>query len=117
MTQQDRIKEQKLLLEAGFFAALAIAKKAGNEAVKDWDPDDWYPCGAAYVMIKPRNSKFAKWLVREEWGRDAEYKKSVLISWSTNTQAMKPNLAFASAVAKVLRESFSINASVWSWVD
>ncbi len=117
MTQQERIKEKQLLLEAGFFAAYGKAIAAGNIAISDHDPNDWYPCGNAHVMIKPRNSKFSKWLVKKEFGRDAAYQHCILISNTLSTQSMNCNIAFASAVARVLREEFSINATMWSYID
>ena len=117
MTQQERAKEKQLLLEAGFFAAYGKAITAGNIAISDHDPNDWFPCGNAHVMIKPRNSKFSKWLVREKFGRDADYMKCILISNTLSTQSMNCNVQFASAVARVLREEFSIDATIWSYID
>ena len=117
MTQTERKLEEKLLLEAGYFTALAKAIAAGKEAIKDWDPDNWFPCGNAHVMVKPRNSKFSKWLVREEFGRDAPYSKAIIISNGLSTQSMQCNITYSSAVAKVLREEFNMNVHVWSYID
>ena len=117
MIQQDRIKKEKLLLEAGFYAALGKAITAGNEATKNWNSNDWFPCGAAHVTIKPRNCKFAKWLVREGHGRDSSGNAAVLISTGKFKQAMNPQIQYASAIAKVLREDYNIRAGMWSYID
>ena len=117
MTQQDRLKEKQLFLEAGFFAAYGKAIAAGKEAIKDWDPDEWFPCGNAHVLVKPRNSKFSKWLIRMEFGRDSKHQRAIIISNGLSTQSMNCNMTYASAVAKVLREEFNINTHVWSYID
>ena len=111
--------------EANFMALLGSAYKAGNDATKDHDPDDWFPCGAGRVLIKPRNSKFAKWLIAtfpeyqnssNTYVHNAEYKKAIIIGTYRFNQAMNPQVAWASAVAQVLRDA-GINASMWSYID
>ena len=106
-----------------FMGILATALKAGNDATEDWDPNDWFPCGSGSVLVKPRNSKFARWLLNTfpERGStmfiyDADYKKAIIIKPLKFNQAMNPQVTWASAVAQVLR-NHGINASMWGYID
>ena len=110
--------------ENNYMLLMAKALKAANDATKDHDYNDWFPCGSSSVLVKPRNSKFAKWLIanmpeRSDNGlmvHDAEYKKAILIRTLVFNQAMNPQVAWTSAFAQVLREE-GINASTWSYID
>ena len=112
-------------LEAGYIAILGEALRAGHEATQGWDPNDWFPCGSGSVLVKPRNSKFAKWLIANGNDfteasmvriHDADYKKAVIIRTNRFNQAMSPQCAWAAAVAEVLR-AYDIKADMWSYVD
>ncbi len=105
-------------IEVGYFTMLAEALKAGKEAGDKHDLNDWYPCGNAVLMIKPRNSKFAKWLVKEELGESDAHFKSIKIRCPIHEygQSMTPRLIWATAAARYLCDR-NINAWVWSYID
>jgi hypothetical protein len=104
--------------EMNFIVILGTAMKAGNEAGDTWDLSNWYPCGAAKVLVKPRNSKFANWLIENEYGHNSDSMAAIIIPAPQKYgQSMEAQTLWASAVAKVLRETFNIKASVWSYID
>lgn len=111
--------------EAGFIQILGKALNAGNIATKGWDPNNWFPCGSSNVLIKPRTSKFARWLLEnvdtfKSHSKvsiyNAEYKKAILIRTDQFNQSVTPQEIWTTAVAAVLRE-YNINASTWSYID
>lgn len=104
--------------EVSFIVMLGSAMRNGNEAGDQWDLNNWYPCGSASVLVKPRNSKFAHWLVDNEYGRSNDYLKAIIVSAPMKYgQVMKAQTLWASAAAKTLREVYDIDASVWSFID
>ena len=107
---------RSLIEEAGFIAIYGEAAKAGNEAGGVYNPDNWYPCGASNVMVQPRNTKFAHWLVENEYGRDSEGQKAILISTTRYNQQMDAQQRWTSAFAEVLRK-YNINVSTWTYID
>ena len=61
------------------------------------------PCGFAWVTVKPANSRFAKYLVREGLARKA-YGPGVMLWVHEFNQSMYRKEAFAMAYARVLRD-------------
>lgn len=59
-------------------------------------------CGFARVEVRPRNSGFAKWLLREGLVRSSDYHKCVYFSVSDYGQSMQRKEAWADAVAAFL---------------
>ena len=120
----DRFKK-KPSTEVEFMGILGLAFKAGNKATEDWDPNNWFPCGAGHVLVKPRNSRFAKWLLENAEHfyatnaihiRNAELHKAIIISNHRFNQSMQPQVDWASAVSRVLREH-GIKSTMWSYID
>ena len=60
------------------------------------------PCGFAQVEVRPRNSPFAKWLIRQNLGRSSDYQKCVYVWVSDFGQSMQRKEAWADAVAAFL---------------
>jgi len=79
-----------------------------NSAVKN----SWYvsegACGFAWVTVRPGNSSFARWLVKNGHAR-AAYGGGVQIWISDYNQSVDRKYAHASAMAKVLREKTGID--------
>lgn len=77
-------------------------------------------CGTAWVNIKPGGSRFARWLVKEGYGRSDSYRGGVSLSLfrvcgDRMSQSLTRWEAAARAVAEVLREA-GINAHPESWM-
>ena len=77
-------------------------------------------CGTAWVNIKPGGSRFARWLVKEGYGRSDSYRGGVSLSlYQVCGDRMSQSLtrweAAARAVAEVLREA-GITAHAESWM-
>ncbi len=93
------------LLHAANQAAIEATFKHLRE-----NPDQWYPCGFAWVIIKPARGPFIKYLKEQHVGQ-AAYGGGWSI-WNPSghpTQWMDAKMAGAEAFAKVLREK-GINA-------
>lgn len=87
-----------------------------KSAVKqEWFVDDGV-CGFAWVKIRPGNSSFARWLVKNGKARSA-YTGGVDIWVSEFGQSMQRKEAFAVAMAKVFREKLGVNAYADSRLD
>jgi hypothetical protein len=72
-------------------------------------------CGFAWVKVRPGNSAFAKWLVKEKLARGA-YNGGVDIWIFDYNQSMDRKEAHARAMSKVLKEA-GINAFADSRMD
>ena len=71
-------------------------------------------CGFAWVKVRPGNSRFAKWLVKEGHAHKA-YSGGVDIWISAHNQSVARKEAHAGAMADVLREGLSgENVSVYA---
>ena len=85
-----------------------------SETVKQWIVDDGV-CGFASVIIKPANSKFAKFLVANQMARK-HYAGGVSMSIRDFNQSLTKKEAYAEGFAKVLRDN-GINAWAESRMD
>jgi hypothetical protein len=77
-------------------------------------------CGTAWVNIKPGGSRFARWLVKEGYGRSDSYRGGITLSLyavcgDRGSQSLARWEAAAHAVASVLREA-SITAHAETWM-
>ena len=61
-------------------------------------------CGFAWVNIRPANSRFAKWLVLNQYARKDSYAGGVRLSVHQFNQSMQRKEAYAYAFAEKLRE-------------
>jgi hypothetical protein len=86
----------------------------GSETIKQWYVEDGV-CGFASVIIKPANSKFAKFLIANQLGRKA-YGGGVCMSIKDFNQSLTKKEAYAYAFAKVLNDN-GITAYVDSRMD
>ena len=86
----------------------------GSETIKQWYVEDGV-CGFASVIIKPANSKFAKFLVANGLARKA-YGGGVSMSIRDFNQSLTKKEAYAEGFAKVLRDN-GINAWAESRMD
>jgi len=86
----------------------------GSETIKQWYVEDGV-CGFASVIIKPANSKFAKFLVANQLGRKA-YGGGVSMSIRDFNQSLTKKEAYAYAFSKVLNDN-GITAYVDSRMD
>lgn len=90
----------------------SIWKKAHQAAVDataatlNENPGQWYPCGFAWVRIKPARGPFVNYLKKIEAGRTDDYEGGyVVYNPSGNpTQWMDAKYAGAKAFAAVLQE-------------
>jgi len=73
------------------------------------------PCGFAWVVVRPGNSSFARWLRSQRLARPG-YNGGVHIWISDYNQSMQRKEAHACAMARVLRDS-GINAYADSRMD
>jgi hypothetical protein len=85
-----------------------------SETINQWVVNDGV-CGFASVIIKPANSKFAKFLVANGLARKA-YAGGVSMSIHDFNQSLTKKEAYADAFAKVLRDN-GINAWAESRMD
>ena len=77
-------------------------------------------CGTAWVNVKPGGSRFARWLIKEGYGRSDSYRGGVSLSLyrvcgDRMSQSLTRWEAAARAVAEVLREA-GITANAESWM-
>ena len=86
-----------------------------GEAPKEYyEPEGM--CGFAWVKIRPGNSSFAKWLVKNKLARSA-YGGGVDIWISGFNQSVERKEACARAMAEVLRNELGVNAYADSRLD
>lgn len=98
-------------------AALLAAAEATNKMIKD-NPDQWYPCGFSWVVIKPARGAFVKLLKEQHIGETTKYYGGHSIWNPSNnpTQWMDAKYAGSLAFARVLTEN-GINCNVRSRMD
>lgn len=96
-----------------FSEELMIADLATQEAAKataDYltaNPENWYPCGFAWVKIRPATGRFVKALKERGDGQTSDMGGFVIYNPSGNhTQAMYAKLAGAEVYARTLNEWF-----------
>jgi hypothetical protein len=83
--------------------------------VKAWHVPDG-PCGFAWVNVRPGNSSFARWLVKNKLARPA-YHGGVDIWISAFNQSVTRKEACANAMAEVLRTELGVRAYAGSRLD
>jgi hypothetical protein len=85
-------------------AAFEAASLATAKTIKD-NPDVWYPCGFAWVKIRPARGAFVNYLKEKQIGRLSDMGGWDIWNPSNNaTQWMTAKEEGARAFAKVLRE-------------
>ena len=95
--------------------ALTEAKNATEKYLED--NNSWYPCGFAWVKIKPARGRFVAILKEMGLGRTSEFGGFVVYNPSNNpTQSMNAKMAGAVAFATVLTKA-GLNAQVESRID
>jgi hypothetical protein len=80
------------------------------------DPISDGACGFGWVNVSPGNSRFAKWLVRNEYARKDSYYGGVTVWIGEHRQSLTRKAAHASAMAAHLR-TFGIEARGASRID
>lgn len=85
-----------------------------SETIREWFVDDGV-CGFASVIVKPANSKFAKYLVQTGLGRKS-YTGGCAMSIRDFNQSLQKKETYAYAFASVLNAN-GINAYVESRMD
>lgn len=91
------------------FLAREAAMKATNDYIKQY-PDQWWPCGFAWVEIRPARGPFVTFLKKQNIGRKGH--DGGWHIWNPgehSTQWMDAKFEGAVAFAKVLKEN-GINA-------
>lgn len=73
-------------------------------------------CGFAWVKVRPGNSAFARWLVKNNYASKA-YGGGVHSRISEHNQSISRKEAHAEAMAEVLRNELGINAYAESRLD
>jgi hypothetical protein len=108
--QVDQIKTQ---IELALQAARAAAQKMIND-----NPDVWYPCGFAWVKIRPARGPVVKALKEMGLGKVDSYAGGYMVyNPSGNaTQWMDAKIEGARAFAGVLKK-MGVNATVQSRID
>jgi hypothetical protein len=74
-------------------------------------------CGFASVNIKPANSKFAKWLIKNKLAGKSEYYGGVMYYVHNYGQSYERKSAFAYAFANKLYEAGIKKADVYTRLD
>lgn len=75
-----------------------------SPVVEEWVINDGV-CGFAWVSVRPGNSSFARWLVKNGHGSSDSYAGGITIWISAYGQSMTRKSAHAAAMARVLREA------------
>lgn len=106
-------------VQAATITPMVVTQKANplndsSDTVNQWYVEDGV-CGFASVIVKPANSKFAKFLVENQLGRKS-YTGGVSMSVRDFNQSLQKKEAYAHAFAKVLRDN-GINAWSESRID
>jgi hypothetical protein len=83
----------------------ARQKAAGHTLATNGKDTMVYPCGFAWVNIKPGYSAFAKWLVKNEYARKDSYYGGVTIWVGEFDQSMYHKETFAERLAEIFREN------------
>jgi len=97
--------------------AMVAARRATEETINQ-NPGVWYPCGFAWCVIKPANSRFANYLKKAGYASTNNYSSGLTIWNPSNnvTQWMDAKTAGAEAFAKVLT-SYGINCTAYERMD
>lgn len=102
-------------------AALHLAIAAGHDYVKATpeNPNDWYPCGFAWLTYKCRKNAKESAILKEVGFRWDDYRKEYSLSGGTwsNTQAMDYKTAICLAVLDSLKESGYSNFGFQNRID
>lgn len=100
-----------------YLEASTAASKAADELIAA-NPNTWYPCGFAWVRIKPARGKFVSWLKEQKIGRTDDYLGGYIIHnpSGNSTQWMYAKEEGASAFVEVLRK-YGINAKCETRID
>lgn len=96
--------------------AMVAASLATDEHLKQF-PNDWYPCGFAWVVLRPANSAMAKRLKDRGLG-DKAYGGGLQV-WNPSknyTQCMAALRKGADAFAKVISEA-GYNCTAYDRID
>lgn len=106
-------------VQSATITPMVVTQKANplndsSDTVKQWYVEDGI-CGFASVIVKPANSKFAKFLIENQLGRKS-YTGGVHMSVRDFNQSLQKKEAYAHAFAKVLRDN-GINAWSESRID
>lgn len=92
-------------------------QEASKKAYKEYGMSDMiWPCGFAWVNIKPANSAFAKWIIETKKGSKDSYYKGVTIWISIFNQSMNHKEAYAQEMASIFK-SYGIDATAYSRID
>jgi hypothetical protein len=85
--------------------AFARARAVTEEMIKN-NPDTWYPCGFAWVRIKPARGELVKYLKSIKVGKTDDYAGGYVIynPSKNSTQWMDAKYEGAKAFAEVLKE-------------
>ena len=113
MMKPHKLQKELDLLKRAFEAAEQATQNYLNE-----HPNDWYPCGFAWVKIRPARGRLVSALKEQQIGRTNEFEGGYDV-WNpsnNSTQAMYAKEAGALAFAKVLRED-GIKCSTHTRVD
>lgn len=111
-TRSSKMTEDQIYQEA------VIAAVAATHDMVNRNPDTWYPCGFAWVNIKPARGKFVSYLKTHHLGSTDSYAGGYTI-WNPSkhpTQWMDAKMAGARAFAAVLRK-YDIKATAYERMD
>lgn len=101
MALKDYTVEMKILQEAGEAAA------AATMAMIDAHPEQWYPCGFSWVIIKPARGKLVDALKHFDLGHTSEEGGFQVYNPSKNsTQWMDAKMAGSRAYVEVLKKYY-----------
>lgn len=97
--------------------AFAAAKEAAAKKIAD-NPDTWYPCGFAWVNIKPARGPVVKYLKENGLGRTSMTGGFDIWNPSDNaTQWMDDKYEGAKAFTEVLNKNLGVNARAQQRID
>lgn len=92
--------------------------RAATQKYLDEHPGEWYPCGFAWVNIKPARGPLVKMLKALQIGSTDSYNGGYTV-WNPSdnpTQSMEAKAAGARAFAKVLVDA-GFNATIGTRID
>jgi len=112
------MEKYKFQVELDLFQkATQAAAEACQEMIMK-NPDQWFPCGFAWVKIRPARGRFVQMLKDRDIGNVDSYEGGYSI-WNpsmNNTQWMDAKVAGARAFAEVLQQA-GIRCSAQSRID
>jgi hypothetical protein len=112
------MKEYKFQAELDLFRRAELAAAEATQKMLNENPGVWFPCGFAWVTIRPARGRFVSMLKDQDVGRTDSYEGGYAI-WNpsrNSTQWMDAKIAGCRAFAEVLREA-GIKCSVNSRID